>query len=72
MNLTRLALARPVLIFVLMLSLVLAGFLAFRSMRVELNPEVSFGVVTVSTTYPGAGPDDINELISRRVEEAVS
>lgn len=72
MSITRLALSRPVLIFVLMLGLVLAGFVAFRSMRVELQPEVNFGVVTVQTTYPGAGPDDVNELISRRVEEAVS
>ena len=72
MNLTRLALNRPVLVFVTMLSLILAGFIAFRSMRVELQPEVNFGVVTVTTTYPGAGPDDINELISRRIEEAVS
>lgn len=72
MIITRLALSRPVLIFVAMLTLVLAGLVAYRSMRVELNPEVNFGVVTVSTTYPGAGPDDVNELISRRVEEAVS
>ncbi len=72
MSLTRLALTRPVLVFVTMLMLVLAGFVAYRSMRVELQPEVNFGVVTVSTTYPGAGPDDVNELISRRIEEAVS
>lgn len=72
MGMTRLALSRPVLIFVVMLTLVLAGFVAYRSMRVELNPEVNFGVVAVTTTYPGAGPEDVNELISRRIEEAVS
>jgi HAE1 family hydrophobic/amphiphilic exporter-1 len=41
-------------------------------MRKEQNPEVSFGVVSVSTPYPGAGPDDVNELVSRPIEEAVS
>ncbi len=41
-------------------------------MRQELNPEVSFGTITVATVYPGAGPDDINQLVSRKIEEAVS
>ncbi len=48
------------------------GTLAYRGMRLELNPEVSFGTITITTQYPGAGPDDINELVSRKVEEAVS
>lgn len=48
------------------------GTLAYRGMRLELNPEVSFGTITISTQYPGAGPDDINELVSRKIEEAVA
>jgi len=72
MGLTKAALARPVFILMLMLAAFLIGMLSYTSMRKEQNPEVNFGVVSVSTPYPGAGPDDINELISRKVEEAVS
>ncbi len=50
----------------------LLGTIAYNSMRQEQNPDVSFGTVMVITAYPGAGPDDINQLITRPVEEAVS
>jgi HAE1 family hydrophobic/amphiphilic exporter-1 len=66
------ALQRPIFILMLMLSAFLIGGMSYVSMRKELNPEVNFGVVSVITPYPGAGPDDINELISRKVEEAVA
>ncbi len=72
MNLTKVAITRPVFIFVLMIAAFLMGTISYNSMHLELNPEVSFGVVTISTAYPGAGPDDINELVSRKIEEAVS
>ncbi len=50
----------------------LFGLQAYNSMRVELNPDVSFGVATVTTIYPGAGPEEVNTLVSRKIEEAVS
>ncbi|MBL8060302.1 MAG: efflux RND transporter permease subunit [Chthonomonas sp.] len=72
MGLTKLAITRPIFIFMLMCLAVFGGLFASCSMRVEDNPEVQFGVVTISTVYPGAGPEEINTLISRRVEEAIS
>ncbi len=66
------ALQRPIFILMLMLTAFLIGGLSYMGMRKELNPEINFGVVSVITPYPGAGPDDINELISRKVEEAVA
>ncbi|MCC7435877.1 MAG: efflux RND transporter permease subunit [Methanoregulaceae archaeon] len=72
MNLTRVAIARPVFMLMLMLAAVFIGRLSYQSMRVEQNPDVQFGVITVTTIYPGAGPDEINTLISRKVEEAMA
>jgi HAE1 family hydrophobic/amphiphilic exporter-1 len=72
MSLTRIAIARPVFIFMGMALVFLFGTIAYRSMRVELNPDVSFGVVTITTLYPGAGPDEVNTLVTRKLEEAVS
>ncbi|MCB0826525.1 MAG: efflux RND transporter permease subunit [Armatimonadetes bacterium] len=66
------AIARPVFILMLMLAAILMGSIGYKSMRVELNPDVSFGVVTITTVYPGAGPDEVNTLISKKVEEAIS
>ena len=72
MGLTKVAITRPVFILMLMLASVLLGFIAFRSMRVEENPDVEFGAITVTSIYPGAGPDEINTLVSRRLEESIS
>ncbi len=72
MGLTRAAITRPVFVLMLMLAAFLLGTISYRSMRIELNPEVSFGVVSVTTVYAGANPDTINTQISRKVEEAVS
>lgn len=72
MGLTKLAIQRPVFILMLMLAAILMGAIGYNSMRKELNPDVSFGVVSITTVYPGAGPEEVNTLISRRMEDAVS
>ncbi|HRK23283.1 MAG TPA: efflux RND transporter permease subunit, partial [Fimbriimonadaceae bacterium] len=72
MGLTRLAITRPVFILMVMCLFMLMGVMAYQSMRKEQNPDVQFGVITVSAVYPGAGPDEINTLVSRKIEEGVS
>jgi len=71
-GLTKTAIQRPVFVLMLMLAALLMGNMALKSMRVEQNPDVSFGTVTILTTYPGAGPEEVAELVSRKIEEAVS
>ncbi len=72
MNLTLTAIKRPVLILMVMVLAIMAGFVGYRSMRVEENPDVQFGMITITTIYPGAGPDEVNNLISKRIEDSVS
>ncbi|AIE86555.1 efflux RND transporter permease subunit [Fimbriimonas ginsengisoli] len=72
MNLTRTAITRPIFILMIMLASVLLGTMAYKSMRHELNPEVSFPTVTVTTVYPGADPDTVSTLISKKLEDAIS
>ncbi len=72
MGLTQMAIRRPVFIFMLMLAALILGFLSLRGMRTEQNPDVSFPSVTVSVSYPGAGPEEIETLVTRRIEDAVS
>lgn len=72
MGLTKVAITRPILIFMLIAAAVLLGTGAYKSLRKEQNPDVSFGTITIQTVYPGAGAEEINELVSRPIEEAVS
>lgn len=72
MKLTKLAISRPVFMLMLMCLAILMGAIGYNSMRVEQNPEVNFGVITVTTVYPGADPDTVSVLVTRKVEEALS
>ena len=55
----------------LMLALAAAGLAALRGMTREMFPEFALDKVTVSTLYPGATPDEVEQAVSVRVEEAV-
>lgn len=56
----------------LILAAVILGALALNKMRVEQNPDVSFPAVTISTVYPGAGPEEVETLVTKKLEDAVS
>ncbi|MCF8128366.1 MAG: efflux RND transporter permease subunit, partial [Deltaproteobacteria bacterium] len=56
----------------LMLFLVLAGAVTAFTMKVEVFPEFSLDMITVTTVYPGASPSEVEEAIVRRIEERVA
>lgn len=55
-----------------LVALMVMGIFSFKRLPVELFPEVSFPVVVVTTIYPGAGPAEIESLVSQPVEESLS
>ncbi len=56
----------------LMLFLVLAGAVTGMTMKVEVFPEFSLDMITVTTQYSGASPSEVEEAIVRRIEERVA
>ncbi|MGZ3693466.1 MAG: efflux RND transporter permease subunit [Bdellovibrionota bacterium] len=72
MNLVELSIKRPIFITCLVLVMIAVGWRAMNTMGVDLFPNVTFPVVTVSTPYPGASPNEIETLISKPIEDEVS
>lgn len=72
MWLTRLSIQRPVFVIVLMATLVVLGLFCRSKMQVEERPRVDIPYVTITTTYPGTGPAEMESLISKPIEDAVS
>lgn len=67
------ALSRPVSLLVSFVGLGLGGFLAFVALPVELLPNASFGVITITTPVRGGMfPSEIERQVTRPIEEAVS
>jgi multidrug efflux pump subunit AcrB len=51
--------------------ILVAGFLAIPKIKQEVFPELSAGWVMVQTPYPGAAPEEVEEAICAKIEEAV-
>ncbi|HYV48927.1 MAG TPA: efflux RND transporter permease subunit [Myxococcaceae bacterium] len=72
MILSDISIKRPVFTAMVVIALMTLGLLAVRSIGVDLFPDISFPVVTVVTVYPGAGPEEVEQLVTKRIEESVS
>ena len=72
MNLTDICVRRPVFATMLIGVLVVAGWFSYKSLTLELMPKVEMPVVTVTTTLPGAGPEEIEAQITKIIEEAIN
>ena len=59
-------------IILIVLTLTLAGLTTFFSLPRELNPNIQIPIVFVSTPFPGAGPEDVEKLVTVPLEDAVS
>ena len=72
MSIPRLAIERPVTMFMISAVITLLGFISLTRLPVDLMPEFEQPTLTVRTSYPGVGPLEIEELITRPMEQAVS
>ena len=72
MNLSDISIKRPTLVVVLFTTLLFLGYMSFKSLNYELFPKFSSPVFTVSAIYPGAGPLEVENSVSKKIEEAVS
>ncbi len=64
--------ARPVFTTMLVLVLVVFGCIAYPNLGMDLYPEIEFPYVNVTVTYTGASPEEMETLITKPVEDAVS
>ena len=71
MFLTRFAVFRPVTTSMACLIVVLLGWMSVRSLRVDLMPDMTWPIITVTTLYPGAGPEEVETLITRSMEQTI-
>jgi len=70
--LAALCVKRPIFASVLILVLCVIGLAGYAQLGVDRFPNIDFPVVVVTTTQPGAAPEDIETEITDKVEEAVN
>jgi len=72
MNISELSVKRPTLVVVVFAMLAFLGFMSFRALRYELFPKFTSPIFTIATVYPGAGPAEVENSVSKRVEEVAA
>ncbi|MFW6437554.1 MAG: efflux RND transporter permease subunit, partial [Armatimonadota bacterium] len=68
----RTVISNRVTVSMVVLAAIVLGLVGLSGMPWEMEPDVDFPFVTVIVTYPGAGPDEIEEEVIRPLEDAVS
>ena len=72
MSLTSTSINRPTLIVVIFAVLGLLGVASYFSIGYELLPKMSKQIITISTTYTGAAPSEVENSVTKKIEDAVS
>ncbi len=72
MKITELSIKRPSIILVLFIMLTFLGLSSYRKLSYELLPKFSAPVVTVTAIYPGASPNEVENTVTKKLEDAVS
>jgi HAE1 family hydrophobic/amphiphilic exporter-1 len=63
---------RPTIVVVMFIILVGAGIMSLGRLKQELFPSFEMLIVTVTTVYPGANPEEVESSVSKKIEDAVS
>jgi HAE1 family hydrophobic/amphiphilic exporter-1 len=72
MNPSRFAVQRPVLTVMVALIIIIVGIVSFRRLPIDLMPDITYPTLSISTAYENASPEEVEELITRVIEEAMS
>ncbi|MCP5054334.1 MAG: efflux RND transporter permease subunit [bacterium] len=63
---------RPVAIIMIVLGIAVFGIVSYLRLSWDLMPDISYPSFTVRTEYPGAAPEEVENVVSRVLEEQLS
>ena len=72
MWLTDVAIKRPVFTTMIFLALIVLGIRSLTMMPVDKFPDIDIPIVSITTIYPGAGPEEVEALVTKIIEDEVS
>ncbi|HDT14542.1 MAG TPA: efflux RND transporter permease subunit, partial [Candidatus Aminicenantes bacterium] len=72
MKLSEFSIHRPIFTWMVTLVVIIIGLVSLTRLPVDLMPEIVYPTLSVFTSYENTGPEEIEELITRPVEEAMS
>ncbi|MFA8343045.1 MAG: efflux RND transporter permease subunit [Rhodothermaceae bacterium] len=71
MNLTQISINRPTIIVVIFIVLVTMGLYSYSLLNYELMPDIGSTNLTITTAYPGASPSEVENSVTKIIEDGV-
>jgi hydrophobe/amphiphile efflux-1 (HAE1) family protein len=72
MKLADVSIERPVFATMMILALVVLGLFSYLKLNIDQFPDIDFPFVIVTTVLPGAGPEQIETDVSKKIEDTVN
>ncbi|HMA61774.1 MAG TPA: efflux RND transporter permease subunit [bacterium] len=72
MNITQISVKRPIATTMVFLIIIVLGVMSLRFLPIDLLPSIEYTRLSISTRYPNVGPEEIETIITDRVENAVA
>lgn len=72
MKIAEISIKRPSLVIVLFTILILGGLFSYSNLGYELIPKFDQNVITIATIYPGASPSEVENTVTKKIEDAVA
>ncbi len=72
MNIARFSVHRPVFTTMVVLIVIILGGISLSHLPVDLMPDISYPTLSISTSYESASPEEIEELVTLPVEQAMA
>lgn len=69
MKLVKFSIHRPVTVFMFTVAAVIFGMISYSRLNLNLLPKISYPTLTIKTEYPGTAPAEIENIISKPIEE---
>ena len=60
---------RPVAIFMVVLAIAVFGYVSYQQLPLNMMPDISYPTLTIRTDYPDTAPEEVENLISRFIEQ---
>lgn len=71
MKITEVSITRPLAVSMVFLGIIIFGFISVTNLPVNLFPDVTFPMMFVMTNYPGAGPEEIETMLTDPIEKSL-
>jgi HAE1 family hydrophobic/amphiphilic exporter-1 len=72
MKIVDLSVDRKITVTMITLIVILGGIISFTKLGLDMLPDVEFPMVSVVTVYSGASPEDIESIVTKPIEQAIS